>query len=335
MPRAAAIIAESVTSRAGRASAREVGAATRATCRRRASTTATARANARTASAYVQSGTFGDYCEKSLCPDNCSGHGSCNQLTGTCQCDPGYEGSPSCSGHKPCPHDCSQNGLCSDGMCTCYGGFMGLDCSQKSCGVTNCNHATGNGYCNTRTGTCSCKYGYTGADCSIKTCSPADCSGNGKCEGGECICRPGWSGSSCDIMDGCAGGCGGPPRGECEPHTVRLLPFHPQQSSYGLELVERFKTTSPSSISSSSTIKLCTCREGSQGRIAPYARATRARAAGSTATARRDRKVRLRRRMVGCQMRRTGMPTRLLSSRHLYAGHWKMCMRIRPARRGV
>ena len=47
--------------------------------------------------------------------------------------------------------------------------------------------------------------------------SNAIVSGHGKCQGGHCVCRDGWTGKACDSIDACAGGCGGPTRGVCEP----------------------------------------------------------------------------------------------------------------------
>ena len=34
---------------------------------------------------------------------------------------------------RTCPNDCSYNGYCVNGTCSCYPGFVGKDCSTKVC----------------------------------------------------------------------------------------------------------------------------------------------------------------------------------------------------------
>ncbi len=61
------------------------------------------------------------------CPDNCSGQGVCGN--GNCSCDPGWTGT-FCQ-LPVCPNNCSGNGLCDDSMkaCNCSQGFTGECCT--------------------------------------------------------------------------------------------------------------------------------------------------------------------------------------------------------------
>ena len=113
-----------------------------------------------------------DCCAR-LCPDNCghpSGRGSCDSLTGTCTCTPGWQGEA---------------------------------CAQPTC-PANCS---GHGTCDLANGGCDCVAGWGGADCAARTC-PAGCSGRGVCIGGECRCAPGFTGHRCERAmcdDDCSG----------------------------------------------------------------------------------------------------------------------------------
>ncbi|KAG5191524.1 sexually induced protein 3 [Tribonema minus] len=107
-------------------------------------------------------------CERTVCPNNCSGNGFCytqqqlvDDLAGSnieytqpwdaqkhvgCKCDPGYRG-PDCS-LRECPtgpdqmggsgaaqgRDCSGRGICdyTSGLCKCFHGFFGTKCEQQT-----------------------------------------------------------------------------------------------------------------------------------------------------------------------------------------------------------
>ena len=43
-------------------------------------------------------------------------------------CPPGMVG-PDCS-YKLCPDDCSDRGMCRDGVCICYSGYTGVNCAD-------------------------------------------------------------------------------------------------------------------------------------------------------------------------------------------------------------
>lgn len=94
--------------------------------------------------------------DSTLCPNNCSGHGTCTR-TG-CLCYKGYTGSD-CS-VKLCPNNCSGHGTCSYGSCFCQTGWTGTDCSISNSCPANC---AVHGIC--AYGTCFCETGWTGADC--------------------------------------------------------------------------------------------------------------------------------------------------------------------------
>ena len=138
------------------------------------------------------------------CPNNCSGNGTCSDITNTCSCNSGYSG-PDCSNKIiSCPGDCtdSDHGTCNtDGTCSCKPGFTGSDCSSKTC-LNNCTDSD-HGTCNSD-GTCSCKPGFTGDDCSSKTC-PA-CGKHQSCnsKNGTCFCD---SGYILDITGDCIKPC--------------------------------------------------------------------------------------------------------------------------------
>uniref|UniRef100_A0A3B3UL33 Tenascin N n=1 Tax=Poecilia latipinna TaxID=48699 RepID=A0A3B3UL33_9TELE len=122
---------------------------------------------------------------------SCSGHGTYQQDTCSCLCNPGWEG-PDCS-VSSCPDECNDNGRCVDGKCVCYEGYTGEDCSQLTC-PGDCNDK---GEC--RDGKCVCFPHFTGEDCSTPTC-PNDCGGNGQCVDGQCVCEEGFYGKDCSLV---------------------------------------------------------------------------------------------------------------------------------------
>lgn len=91
-----------------------------------------------------------------------------------------------------CPNMCSGHGSCAaDDVCQCWNGYIGADCSLRSCLETESwaidssnphlySECANRGICDRATGQCKCFEGYTGQACERATC-PNDCSGNGKC----------------------------------------------------------------------------------------------------------------------------------------------------------
>ncbi|XP_063074994.1 tenascin-N isoform X2 [Engraulis encrasicolus] len=132
-------------------------------------------------------------CKSAGMDTSCSGHGTFQQDTCKCLCDPGWEG-PDCS-LSTCPDDCNDNGRCVDGRCVCHVGYTGDDCSQLLC-PDNCNDK---GHC--VDGKCVCFPHFTGEDCSVQRC-PNDCIGNGRCVDGRCICDEGFFGEDCSLVMG-------------------------------------------------------------------------------------------------------------------------------------
>lgn len=102
--------------------------------------------------------------EESSCPDNCSGHGKCDN--GVCACAKGYT-SFNCS-----VPDCSEvfhcfepvQGLCiSPNNCSCHDGWTGKFCQIN---LLLCEHnCSGHGHCLIDTGECYCDDGYNGDKC--------------------------------------------------------------------------------------------------------------------------------------------------------------------------
>ena len=78
-----------------------------------------------------QTGWGGDDC--TTCTRACSGHGTCDDATHTCQCETGW-GGPDCT---VCTKACSAHGACDDtkGLCHCETDWGGSNCTTctKTC----------------------------------------------------------------------------------------------------------------------------------------------------------------------------------------------------------
>ena len=124
----------------------------------------------------------------------CSNKGSCDRKTGECQCYSGY-GGMACE-RTVCPNDCSGKGVCmtlealADSFgatysapwdakkhvgCKCDIGYRGPDCSLKECpsgddvlggdGNEEGRDCSGRGTCDYDSGLCRCFQGYCGNRC--------------------------------------------------------------------------------------------------------------------------------------------------------------------------
>lgn len=124
----------------------------------------------------------------------CSNMGTCNRQTGACKCFEGYDG-VACE-RTVCPNDCSGQGICytmkqmaedygreyslpwdADKLlaCVCDIGYRGLDCSMVECpsradvskgkGNESGRDCSGRGLCDYGKGICECFTGYYGVAC--------------------------------------------------------------------------------------------------------------------------------------------------------------------------
>mmetsp|Transcript_6213 Transcript_6213/g.9365 ORF Transcript_6213/g.9365 Transcript_6213/m.9365 type:complete len:755 (+) Transcript_6213:104-2368(+) len=167
----------------------------------------------------------------------CSDHGSCNYISGACQCFAGY-GSSNGFGEVGTRGDCgyqfstntTQNVNGTEVITGCPYEYNGINSTKLFC--------SGHGTCNFHLGTCTCDDGYEGAGCLKKTCPVANAwfgsvefrhSGNATCAGvGQCNyvtglcekCGGDWnvfSGDACQYLscyeDSNGVSCGG--NGQC------------------------------------------------------------------------------------------------------------------------
>ncbi|XP_042572501.1 teneurin-3-like isoform X15 [Cyprinus carpio] len=145
---------------------------------------------------HCNPGWGGNNCEilKSMCPDQCSGHGTYQTESSTCTCDTNWTG-PDCS-IEVCAVDCGSHGVCIGGSCRCEEGWTGSVCDLKACHPRCTEHGT------CKDGKCECHQGWTGEHCTVEGC-PGLCNSNGRCtldqNGWHCVCQPGWRGAGCDV----------------------------------------------------------------------------------------------------------------------------------------
>lgn len=128
----------------------------------------------------------------------CSGKGKCDRNTGECECHANYDGM-ACE-RTVCPNDCSGRGVCLTQKalaaeagttydtpwdaekqvgCKCDIGYRGPDCSRKECpsgedvmggdGSDEGRDCSGRGLCNYSQGLCECFKGYFGNRCQFQT----------------------------------------------------------------------------------------------------------------------------------------------------------------------
>ena len=130
----------------------------------------------------------------------CSAQGSCDRTVGQCICATGYEG-VACE-RTVCPNNCSGNGFCftqqqiaKDALptqaytaawdatkhvgCECDAGYRGADCSLRECptgtdvmggdGAAQGRDCSGRGICDYTAGLCTCIQGFFGARCEMQT----------------------------------------------------------------------------------------------------------------------------------------------------------------------
>ncbi|XP_026107642.1 teneurin-3 isoform X3 [Carassius auratus] len=153
---------------------------------------------------HCNPGWGGNNCEilKTMCPDQCSGHGTYQTESGTCTCDTNWTG-PDCS-IEVCAVDCGSHGMCIGGNCRCEEGWTGSVCDLKACHPRCTEHGT------CKDGKCECHQGWTGEHCTVahpetyvQEGCPGLCNSNGRCtldqNGWHCVCQQGWRGAGCDV----------------------------------------------------------------------------------------------------------------------------------------
>ncbi|XP_063059873.1 teneurin-2 [Engraulis encrasicolus] len=125
------------------------------------------------------------------CPQKCHGNGEC--ISGVCHCFPGFHGTD-CS-KAACPVLCSGNGQYNKGTCICYNNWKGPECDVP---VGQCLDPDCSGHGTCTDGACICSAGYRGDSCREVDCVDPKCSGHGTCLNGQCHCKVGWGGVLCD-----------------------------------------------------------------------------------------------------------------------------------------
>ncbi|VDK22841.1 unnamed protein product [Taenia asiatica] len=106
---------------------------------------------------------------------------------------------------RGCPNDCSNRGICSQGVCDCLNGLTGKDCSSgESWGLFRPSQRSYND--RSHLSKFRRLYNFTTGCVDqtwrnfrlLGTCSSHNCSGNGVCVDGVCRCFSGWGGDACD-----------------------------------------------------------------------------------------------------------------------------------------
>lgn len=141
----------------------------------------------------------------------CSNRGTCDRKTGECKCAVGYTGK-SCQ-RTTCPNDCSGRGSCLSLREIAENRAADSASFSTLVGYSYASIQYGTAWDADRIKGCECDLGYRGADCSETECpsttdpmgglgseSGRECSGRGKCnfENGVCKCHAGFFGTKCE-----------------------------------------------------------------------------------------------------------------------------------------
>ena len=175
----------------------------------------------------------GDDCSSKSCEDpTCGGRGTCGK-DGICECENGFFGEK-CE-RSMCPSECSFRGRCvetDDGssVCDCDEGYQGESCSERN--LNNCH-----GHGKIENDACVCDavaeddalfsgQMWEGETCSTKSTKdpecPIGCGTHGKCvEENKCECDLGWGGKACTtrVCNGCSN------HGSCHEDTYVMSLF--------------------------------------------------------------------------------------------------------------
>ncbi|MGI5862172.1 MAG: lamin tail domain-containing protein [Myxococcales bacterium] len=118
----------------------------------------------------------------------CGANAKCDESSGRCACEPGFEGDPGlgCTAATSCkPNTCNGHGTCADEsgtpVCSCELPWTGATCSE-----------------------CATGYVLVGFDCIADPCASENCSGHGTCSvdtstgAAVCACAAGYAGPKCN-----------------------------------------------------------------------------------------------------------------------------------------
>eukprot|EP00299_Pterocystis_sp_00344_P018770 c9358_g1_i1.p1 GENE.c9358_g1_i1~~c9358_g1_i1.p1 ORF type:complete len:449 (+),score=126.69 c9358_g1_i1:39-1385(+) len=173
------------------------------------------------------------------CPNQCSGNGHCDHVTGKCLCFPGFTG-PSCHSARSLCGWCG-HGTCVSrkfgAVCVCDAGYHGIRCDIASADVLACadrSFCSGHGTCDEKIGVCNCDAGFSGIACDVITSEvcPNHCSGHGHCDYSPletsspshphqpvCVCDEIWESRDCSRSK-----CGTSANGKvCSGHGLCIL----------------------------------------------------------------------------------------------------------------
>lgn len=141
----------------------------------------------------------------------CSGKGGCDKESGDCECLPGYTGA-ACE-RTQCPNSCSGKGVCSTQKQIAKS--VAEQSSSYTDTATFAAVRYSNAWDADKIRGCVCDTGYHGPDCSLLECpSTSDplggrgaeqgkpCSGRGRCDSvtGSCVCFAGYKGNMCQTQ---------------------------------------------------------------------------------------------------------------------------------------
>jgi len=119
-------------------------------------------------------GFWGEGCRRSTCPNDCSGHGTCQSLKKMARDYVPYDTTQDVTAEYDSAWDAEYNY-----GCKCDDGFRGPDCSMIECpsqadplggdGNSEGRDCSGRGTCDYSTGLCGCYPGYAGEKCHVQT----------------------------------------------------------------------------------------------------------------------------------------------------------------------